>query len=206
MRAPNNETVSVLCDLTIDEELVTAAINGDPDAFGVLYRRHQPYLSKVIASRVGDPNTQADIEQETFAKAFTRLADLRNRSAFRPWISQIARRLATDSHRASQRIVWTDFTDPDTACEPVDSDWGPEQWTAMRLLADSLNVGLSSLARRDAVALTMAANLGFNPTEIAVALGIEPGNARVILHRARKRLAASLVEALGESVQPEVVS
>jgi len=61
------------------------------------------------------------------------------------------------------------------------------------LLAGADKVAINRAAFDDPGILTaLAAEFGFGPTEIAAALGITPGNAKVVLHRARRRLRASL--------------
>lgn len=199
------QTAGVLADVSTRTAcLVQRAVDGDVDAFGRLYRLHRSYVSTVVASRVRDPETRQDIEQETFARAWAKIGDLRDPSAFRPWISQIARRLSTDSYRAGIRTVHVDFGDPDAAMEPVDEDWGPDEWTSMRILASELDVAIANMSQRDATVLTMAANFGFGPAEIASALNIEAGHARVVLHRARRRLGQAVIGAL--DVEPDITT
>ena len=68
----------------------------------------------------------------------------------------------------------------------------------VREMADLLEERFVMLSSRDAAAMSMAVNLGFGPSEIAAALDITPGNAKVVLHRARKRLR----EAMADSDRP----
>lgn len=184
--------------------MVKKAADGDVEAFGELYRKHRPYIATVIASRISGLDDQLDIEQETFTRAWTKLSELRNPEAFRAWVAQIARRLTADTHRARSRVVIRDFNDPETGPEPIDDDWTPDDWAALRMLSARLDVGLAGLTSRDATVLTMAANLGFGPTEIAAALGIDAGHARVVLHRARRRLAAAVIETIDSDPEPEM--
>ncbi|MEZ5227711.1 MAG: sigma-70 family RNA polymerase sigma factor [Acidimicrobiales bacterium] len=65
---------------------------------------------------------------------------------------------------------------------------GPDEITELRDLARSVKSGIGGLSKRDATALSLAVHFGFGPTEIGEALSISPGNAKVVLHRARKRL------------------
>ena len=67
-------------------------------------------------------------------------------------------------------------------------DAGPDDFAELAETAARLRSGLARLLPREAVVLTMSVQLGFGPGEIADALGITTGNAKVILHRARKRL------------------
>jgi DNA-directed RNA polymerase specialized sigma24 family protein len=52
---------------------------------------------------------------------------------------------------------------------------------------------MAQLSARDAAAISMVVHLGFGPNEVAAALDISYGNAKVVLHRARQRLRDALV-------------
>ena len=54
---------------------------------------------------------------------------------------------------------------------------------------DELVRGLTKLSPRDASALRLAGR-GAAPAQIAAALGVTPGAAKVLVHRARRRLRA----------------
>ena len=51
---------------------------------------------------------------------------------------------------------------------------------------------MESLSSRDAAAVTMVTHLDFTPSQVADALGVTPGAAKVIVHRARRRLRNAL--------------
>ena len=51
-----------------------------------------------------------------------------------------------------------------------------------------IHAGMEKLSVRDATAITLASEFGFGPSEIAEALGVSPNTAKVVLHRARRRL------------------
>ncbi|HEX7133252.1 MAG TPA: sigma factor-like helix-turn-helix DNA-binding protein, partial [Iamia sp.] len=72
---------------------------------------------------------------------------------------------------------------------------GPDDLVAAADLARRLGVGVQGLSRRDALTLALVVDLGFGPAEVAVALGVSEGNAKVILHRARRRLRQAVAEA-----------
>ena len=73
-----------------DDDLVRRAQGGDRWAEEALYRKHVQYVGR-IASRLSSNSSEVDdILQETFAIALEQLSSLRNGSAFRPWLAQIA--------------------------------------------------------------------------------------------------------------------
>jgi RNA polymerase sigma factor (sigma-70 family) len=140
---------------------------------------------------VHDPERQRDLVQETFTRALVKLDDLREPSRFRPWVFQIARRVAIDDLRERTRVTPQPMDDDDG---PVSTDQGPDVTAEVRALAEAIRCGLAALSPRDAAAVSLVVHLGFGPHEVAAALDITPGNAKVVLHRARRRLRAALVQ------------
>jgi len=178
-----------------DDVLVARARRGDGDAFAELYRRHASATRTTVAEHVRDRDRQLDLVQETFTRAWSSLHQLRDARAFRPWAFQIARNVAMDDIRQCRRTRAESIEDHEPE-STVDAD--PGAATELRALADRLRAGFSSLSSRDARALAMAIDSECGPDEIARELGISHGNAKVVLHRARRRLRSCLaVEAVG---------
>lgn len=175
--------------------LVEQAAGGDARAFAALYERYQPYVAKIVTSDVRDASVWGDLEQGVFERAWTKLGDLRDPGSFRPWLAQITRRLIVDHHRAAARTICTDFTDGE---HDIDAeDWTPHDWATVGELADTLKVAIDGLSPRDATVIELATTFGFTASEIAAALDVETGHARVLLHRARGRLSKALVDVRG---------
>jgi RNA polymerase sigma factor (sigma-70 family) len=172
-----------------DAELVTAARSGDTRAFADLYREHVDSVRRVAYHLVGDSDATADAVQDTFARALQHLDDLREPDRFRPWLLAIARHAATDQLRARKRLTFLDETHDEmlAADEP-----GPESVAEVRELADRVQGCVDGLSLRDAAAVTMVTQLGFAPAQVADALGVTQGAAKVIVHRARRRLRNAL--------------
>ena len=84
-----------MSDPRTDEELL-AAVDGEPEAFGIFYRRHVRPLLGYFVRRTGDAELAADLCAETFAAA---LDGLRRFDPARgpavAWLYGIARRRAT---------------------------------------------------------------------------------------------------------------
>ena len=179
-----------------DVELVVAAQAGDSTSYGQLYERYHPYICKILGEDINDADARHDILQTVFERGWTKLSTLRDTNAFRPWIAQLARRLVIDHYRTSSRTVATDFTDSEQVTELVSDDWSAHDWAAMRELASALQIGIDGLCERDAAVLELATTFGFTSQEIAAALSIDVRHARVLLHRARRRLSKELVENL----------
>ncbi|MEV4422248.1 RNA polymerase sigma factor [Patulibacter sp. NPDC049589] len=104
---------------------MAADVGGDPEAFGVFYRRHVEALLAYLLRRTRRPEIAADVCAETFAHVLERL-DVFDpaRGAARGWLFTIARNQLIDAarrgqvedrHRRSLGIEPRDLTDRDLA-------------------------------------------------------------------------------------------
>lgn len=158
-------------------------------AFAALYRAHAGAVARVVGDNVHDPEGVADVVQEVFVRALERLPSLRDPQRFRPWLLAIARHAAIDQRRA-QRQGTEDLGARDS--EPTAPGPGPDELAEVRELARLVEGCVAGLSARDATALTLVTQLGFTPAEMAAALGVSVGAAKVIVHRARRRLRDAL--------------
>ena len=170
-----------------DATLVEAVRHGDAAAFAELYSTHVRAVTTVVRANVHDRDGIADVVQEVFLRALERLDSLREPDRFRPWLLSIARHSAVDERRRGGRVTVT--SDDDHGMDDLASaDMGPEERTELGELSALVNGSVAGLSRRDATALALVIHLGYTPTQVAAALRVTAGAAKVILHRARNRL------------------
>lgn len=160
-------------------------------AYAELYRRHVGAVRVAVADNADSPETREDLVQEAFIRALAAIDQLEEPDKFRAWVLQIARNAAIDDRRRRRAAVVVSIDDPRTASLPCE-DPSPAELSETRELAARVRDGLARMSRRDALVLTMSTQFGFGPTEIAEALDITPNNAKVVLHRARRRLRAAV--------------
>jgi RNA polymerase sigma-70 factor (ECF subfamily) len=170
--------------------LVAEIRAGNTDAFDELYRAHAGAVRAVALGHVRDADLVADIVQDTFARALQHLDGLRDADRFRPWLLAIARHAAVDQLRAGSRVM---RLDDDSADALVSSAAGPHDLAELDELAGQVQGCVTGLSQRDATAVALVTQLGFSPAEVGAALGVTPGAAKVIVHRARRRLRHALL-------------
>jgi RNA polymerase sigma-70 factor (ECF subfamily) len=131
----------------------------------------------------------ADVVQEVFTRAFEGLGRLRDPARFGAWVRSIADHVIADHHRAGERLRRLD----DATARALEArDTGPDLLAEARELAAALRRSLAGLPPRDATALVLVGSLELSPGELGEALGVSRGAAKVLVHRARKRLRSSL--------------
>lgn len=83
-----------------DNEVIQLVRNGDRKAFSLLVRRHQKSLLRLSVRFVKDMDTAEDVVQESFIKAYERLASFEARATFKSWLFQIAINTAKNKLRS----------------------------------------------------------------------------------------------------------
>ena len=74
-----------------DAALVTESLEGNRDAFRQIVERYQTLISSVAFCATGDLGRSEDLAQETFVRAWTELAALREPNKLRAWLCSITR-------------------------------------------------------------------------------------------------------------------
>src|SRR6201999_500656 len=96
-----------------DAVLLRRHADGDPDAFGLLFRRHKDRMWAVALRIACDPDDAADALQEAMISAFRRAADFRGDSAVTTWLHRIVVNASLDllRRRSARMVNWSG--DPD---------------------------------------------------------------------------------------------
>jgi RNA polymerase sigma factor (sigma-70 family) len=81
-----------------DAQLVERCRAGDPKAWDALVERFSRYVYAICTKgfRLGEEDAE-DVFQDVFTRVYTHLDTLRDDTALRPWIAQLARRRCLDT-------------------------------------------------------------------------------------------------------------
>src|SRR6187397_2982402 len=85
-----------------DHELLLAHVDGDPDAFGILFRRHRDRLWAVALRTMGNPDDAADGLQDGMIAAFRRAGSFRGDAAVTTWLHRVVVNACLDRLRAAK--------------------------------------------------------------------------------------------------------
>jgi RNA polymerase sigma-70 factor (ECF subfamily) len=188
-------TVTARGDDIPDELLVREAQRGERAALELLVRRHQRALFALCLRYVGSPDEAADLVQRSFLRVMAKLGELRDPSVFRGWLLRIGAHLALNHIRDHARFVSDD--DQSERASPADN---PQSALAIDRLeeaeaAAALRGAIAELPtkQRMTVELRLYEDLPFR--DIAEALGISEGAAKVNFHYAVRRLRGLLAPA-----------
>lgn len=71
------------------QSLVTRALLGDENAFGIIVEQHNTLMFHTALMIVGDRDIAEDVVQDALIQAWYHLGDLRKATALRPWLIRI---------------------------------------------------------------------------------------------------------------------
>ncbi len=83
-----------------DHELLLAHVDGDPDAFAILIRRHRDRLWAVALRTMGNPEDAADGLQDGMIAAYRRAGSFRGDAAVTTWLHRVVVNACLDRLRA----------------------------------------------------------------------------------------------------------
>ncbi len=176
-----------------DRDLVDRARGGDTAAFGLLVRRHQPRIHRLVVHMLRNASDAEDVTQETFLRAHQALARFDGRSEPYTWIYRIAVNLSLNAIRARKpgRVVGN--TD-DPRFESLLQERGPSALADPPGDAERKRLYIALCEAVDALSETLRTTLilvcidGRSHEEASLILGAPEGTIAWRIHEARRKL------------------
>jgi RNA polymerase sigma-70 factor (ECF subfamily) len=188
-----------------DADLLAAHVAGDPDAFGVLFRRHRDRLWAVALRTTGDREEAADALQEAMVAAFRRAASFRGEAQVTTWLHRIVvnaclDRLRRNRTRAARPLPddLEEYAARGAVTSQSDSGGGGVDPEARVLGAERRELVLRALAQlpvEQRAALVLVDMEGLPVEEAARGLDCPAGTVKSRCSRGRARLAGLLAAA-----------
>ena len=190
-----------------ERALIERVLAGESDAFEPLVIEHQTMVFRLALRLMGNEADAADAAQEAFLKAYTSLASFRGESRFSVWLYRLTNNVCLDALRARGRHSAVPLQTEDEDGEIVDLDiaderWSPEALSERAADREAVREAIAALPSDLREILTLREIGGLSYEELAETLHLEIGTVRSRLNRARKKLAALLVESGNFSPPP----
>lgn len=192
-------TMTVLTMNPSEDELVSRVRAGDQEAFATLVERHKRTVYNLGYRLLGNSQDADDAAQETFMRAYTRLATYTPDGRFGAWLSAICSHWCIDTMRARSRRVQTvalgKVPESDRFISQLE---GPEEWALIRAGRDEVQGWLDVLPPQYRTVLTLRYFQDLSYGEIAGVLGEPISTVRMRLFRARGLLGQIVERARSE--------
>jgi RNA polymerase sigma-70 factor (ECF subfamily) len=198
-----------------DDELLERLRSGEEAAFMDLVDRYGPVMLRIALMHVGSRAVAEEVVQDAWLGVLRGLDRFEGRSSLKTWIARIVANQARTRGQRERRSVPVSTLAPDheepavdpARFRPFDDPRYPGGWTLPpeplpeeQLLADEtlarVRAAISRLPPRQQEVILLRDVEGWEPEEVGDALGLTPGNQRVLLHRARSKVRNELEDYL----------
>jgi len=187
-----------------DHEVVAAIVAGDSAGLGEAYDRYAVALYAYCRSMLREPADAADVVQDTFVVAVSKLSGLRDPAKLRAWLYAVARNECMRRLRAGRHTFALDEAADLAGGDPVDVGNATERADLRELVRDAID-GLNP-GDRDVIELSLGHAL--DGDDLAATMGLPRNHAHALLSRARGQLERSLgaliVARTGQHACPEL--
>ena len=198
-------------DFTDDDALVKALVMRDQDAFAFLLDRYHASLMRLALQYVATRAVAEEVVQETWLAVLQGIDRFEQRSSLKTWLFRILVNIArTHGVKENRSIPFatTAMFDEDPAVDPrrfrrglrqrgawkrPPHPWSePEQHAVDTETLATVRSAIDRLPPAQREVITMRDLLGWSAAEVCDALEVSDSNQRVLLHRARSKVRASL--------------
>ena len=175
----------------IDVALIHRVLDGDNTAFTELVNKYQKPVHALVWRKVGDFHIAEEITQDTFLKAYQRLATLKKPQRFASWLYVIAanhcstwlrkKRLRTQSLEGTSSAQLEKATYSEYVIEE-------NERTAVETRREAVKKLLAKLQESERTVITLHYFGEMSSVEISAFLGVSENTIRSRLRRAQQRL------------------
>lgn len=189
--ATNDDTApSAESGLESELRLLRQMRDGDLDAFEAFFERYRTPVFRTAYGLTGDRHAAEEVLQDTFARAYSRRASLREDVSPLPWLHRVALNLCY-SRLSRRRLRWEPISEAvvrlvhDVAIEPDDQ---AERAELRRIVRE----GIAALPPRHQAVVVLYYLHGLSLQEAATALDVPVGTVKSRLHYALRSLRVRL--------------
>ena len=169
-----------------ESHIIKEILNGKTEQYEYFLDRYGQQVFVLVDRIVSCQEDAEELTQDVFLKAFQQLSSFKAESSFSTWIYRIATNLAISAVRKKRNDVLRldDSVFANLSDTQVDAELEDESEEQMERLQQAMNQ-----LEADERALITLYSLEEKPlAEVAFILGMTEGNAKVKLHRIRKKL------------------
>lgn len=179
-----------------DAELVERVLAGDRERFAELVRRHQDGLYRHALGMLGSPDAAADLAQDSFIRAYTRLESCSEPARFSAWLFRILRNACLDYLKDRRRKTVPIDDESILGVSDADPGLAVEQTEVRAAVLRALET--LPEAQREAFLLKHVEDLSYE--EMAERLGASISALKMRVKRAREALQELLAAGHREGV------
>ncbi|HPU33530.1 MAG TPA: sigma-70 family RNA polymerase sigma factor [Phycisphaerae bacterium] len=169
-----------------EQQLIEGCLRGDQAAQRALYAQTVDPVYRLLLRMTQDPETAADLTQDTYIRVFQNLDRFEGASSLSTWIYRIAVNEAQQYFRRRKRH---DELLREELPRPAEAETGEQETTALRI---DVRAALERLPEEERTLIVLRYFEGLDYARIAEVVGKPAGTVASGLNRARRMLEAHL--------------
>lgn len=176
-----------------ESQLVIRSQNGDQNAYEKLYKANVGKVYALCLRLCGQKELAEDLTQESFIRAWQKLASFRGDSKFSSWLFRLTSNVVIGHLRKHNK--WQIDSLDDAGSYETKLLEQAQSYERPFGIHQEIDKGLRCLSDTARVVLIMYEYLGFQHNEISEITGMAIGTSKTHLHRARTTLKAQAEQA-----------
>jgi RNA polymerase sigma-70 factor (ECF subfamily) len=183
-----------------EEFYIQQVIRGNASAFEPILRHYKNLVYTVAFRVVKNAEDAEEVAQDSFLKAFRNLAEFKGASKFSTWLFRITYNCALSRMR-KKRLDFVPADDRQVLNMADTADWSGLGRLRAEQRSEYLGKAMELLPGEEAALMQLYYYNELSLAEIAEVTGIDSSNAKVKLHRARKRMHGILQAMLKDELE-----
>ena len=173
-------------NVTGENELVKASLNGDQNAFGEIVNRYQKMVARTVKGMLGDSVFAEDIGQEVFINLFYSLSEFRGEAKLSTYIQKIAVNLTLNEIKRRKRFF--SMFSQKANNEMHEFEISEQDTEERKEAAEIVNKALMAMDPKFRIIITLRMLQGYSTKETAEILSLPIGTVLSRLSRAQEQL------------------
>jgi RNA polymerase sigma-70 factor, ECF subfamily len=175
-----------------DEDLVRAVLDGDEQAFEMIFERYRRPITRVVGRFFRERSDIEEFVQQCFTKAYFSLKRFRGGDAsLQAWMTRIAVNVCYDEFRRRQRKaenLFAEMSDEENNYVETIADGRTLSADASLIAAQLAEKVLATLDADDRLAMTLVYSEDYSLDEAATMIGITTSSLKSRLYRCRNHI------------------
>ncbi len=178
------------------DEYIKKSLNGDKDAFAVLFDEYRGSVKQMLTSLIGCDFSANDMLQETFIKAFLNLDKYNSNYSFKGWLLSIAKNIFIDSVRRRSAKSYKSMLSCDDVHDIIDDNIDIIEADVREVIA----LHIENLAPKYRKIVQLRYYVGLDYAAISHEMNIPEGSVKSLLYRAKGKLKKEIINYIDNEV------